>query len=270
MSTQVDGGRVEDDDGRPGERVRRARQAAGMTLADLAERLGVSKSQVSLWESGKRSLSDEWAAAIEAALGVDDGSIVEAVRWAETPASVRAQVAASADLADRLRDAARRGVSLDDLLARGELGRLVESASGNIESPRMLAARIPVINKVSAGYPAEFTDLDYPARVADAYVACPDVTDADAFAARVVGDSMAPAYREGEIVVFSPSAAVDSGCDCFVRFEDRGESTFKRVFFDDEATVRLQPLNSAYPPRTVKRVEVGGMYRAVYVMRAVG
>ena len=254
----------------PGEAVRRARQSADLTLAALADRLGVSKSQVSLWESGKRTLSGEWAASIETALGVDDGSIVEAVRWSETPAAVRSQVAASADLADRLREAARRGESLDALLARGELGRLVESASGNIEPPRTLSARIPVINKVSAGYPAEFTDLDYPASVADSYVACPDVTDPDAFAARVVGDSMAPQYREGEIVVFSPSGAVESGCDCFVRFEARGESTFKRVFFDDEATVRLQPLNSAYPPRTVKREAVGGMYRAVYVMRAVG
>jgi len=37
---------------------------------------------------------------------------------------------------------------------------------------------------VSAGYPKDFTDLNYPKGVADEYVACPDLNDAEAFAAR--------------------------------------------------------------------------------------
>ena len=92
---------------------------------------------------------------------------------------------------------------------------------------------MPVINRVSAGYPKDFTDLSYPKGVADDYVGCPDVHDPDAFAARVSGDSMTPKYREGEIVIFSPSAAAKSGDDCFVRFED-GHTTFKRVFFESD------------------------------------
>ena len=65
-----------------------------------------------------------------------------------------------------------------------------------------LALEVPLINKVAAGYPREFTDLAYPARVADEYVRCPDLDDPDAFAARVVGDSMQPNYAEGDIVIF--------------------------------------------------------------------
>ena len=137
----------------------------------------------------------------------------------------------------------------------------------------VLPTQVPLINKVIAGYPREFTDLGYPARVADEYVSVPGVSDADAFAARVVGDSMNPEYAEGDIVVFSPRADALDGSDCFVRLERDEETTFKRVYFErdgeDREVIRLQPLNSAYPPRAVLREEVAGVYAAVYVVRAV-
>ena len=134
-----------------------------------------------------------------------------------------------------------------------------------------LPFEVPLINKVKAGYPTEFTDLGYPARVADDYVRCPDLADPDAFAARVVGDSMAPDYREGDIVVFSPLRDITDGDDCFARLATGDESTFKRVYFEGEQgseRIRLQPINSRYAPRTYDREEVAGLYRAVQVMRA--
>ena len=129
---------------------------------------------------------------------------------------------------------------------------------------------IPLINRVAAGYPMEFTDLDHPARIADEYVHVPEVSDPDAFAARVVGDSMLPEYREGEIVVFSPLAPTPEGSDCFIRFERDQESTFKRIHFEADGTmIRLQPLNPAYPARVVHRESIAGMYAAVYSMRRI-
>ena len=74
----------------------------------------------------------------------------------------------------------------------------------------MTTNAVPVINRVSAGYPKDFTDLSYPRGVADEYVGCPDVHDKDAFAARVAGDSMTPKYTQGDIVIFSPAASVRS------------------------------------------------------------
>lgn len=161
--------------------------------------------------------------------------------------------------------------------------------AGGLRMMGVLPMQVPVINKVAAGYPRAFTDLGYPARVADEYVSVPDMYDADAFAARVIGDSMEPVYREGDIVVFSPMTATLDGCDCFVRFEHNDESTFKRVYFEGSAgdegvptasdgpnkpdankRIRLQPLNPAYPARVVEREQVAGLYAAVYVVRAVG
>ena len=115
-------------------------------------------------------------------------------------------------------------------------------------------------------------DLDYPARVADEYVGCPDVPDAGAFAARVVGDSMLPDYRAGDVVVFSPAAAVADGCDCFVRLEPDHESTFKRVFFEGKRAekIRLQPLNPKFAAQVVERRRVAGLYKAVWRLQRLG
>src|SRR4029079_13743306 len=138
-------------------------------------------------------------------------------------------------------------IDLDDAYMSGVLQELVDRSAGNVE--QITTNAVPVINRVSAGYPRDFTDLSYPKGIADDYVGCPDVHDKDAFAARVHGDSMSPKYREGDIVIFSPAAGTKSGDDCFVRFED-GHTTFKRVFFEKDESgrgvLRLQPRNEKY------------------------
>ena len=165
------------------------------------------------------------------------------------------------------------------------LGEKEQKLGGNVAStltfrpqdaaapPHPPAASVPLINKVAAGYPAGFTDLDYPARVGDELIIVPGYTgvhggnDPDAFAATVCGESMQPSYHEGDIVVFSPLADVVDGCDCFVRLEPDHETTFKRVFVDEQSgQIRLQPLNPKFEPKTVDREQVAGMFRAVWRM----
>jgi repressor LexA len=256
-----------------GRLIRDLRNAAGITQEALAQSINCSKAQLSLMESGQRTVSIERARQIEAALHLEHGRIVSALQWQNVPPLIRAQVeqsqAQSRELAAQMREAlARRDLK--------ELRRLTEQASSNVDAPQLLrelrerGRGIPVINKVAAGYPAEFTDLDYPASIADEYITCPDVADSDAFAARVVGDSMQPQYQEGDIVIFSPKLPTPAGADCFVRLERDSQTTFKRIYFEDDGqSIRLQPLNNSYPPRLVPREDIGGMYAAAYVMRRV-
>ena len=267
-----------------GSRIRDRRRVLGRTLQEVADAVGCGRSYLSQIETGRRERlpSRELLEKLESVLGMGSGSLVGVADWASTPDEVRARVR---DL-EQDREAARllieglRAEGVDALHGRGELARLVRRVEGadeggGVEPIGALPMRVPVINKVAAGYPTEFTDMSYPARVADDYVSVPDLYDGDAFAARVFGDSMSPRYAEGDIVVFSPGAAVKSGSDCFVRFERDAETTFKRVFFDDAETgevvtsIRLQPLNAAYPARVVDREAIAGMYAAVYVIRAV-
>ncbi len=257
-----------------GTRIRQARRRLGLTLDELAGRTGISKPYLSLIETGRVSNppADAKLRSIETALAFTPGELVSHANWQRTPSDVRRMLLAlmnrpsPEDGTPRPDPSLPAGmVDLDAAHASGVLARIVESLGGNVESVAVNA--VPIINKVSAGYPSDFTDLAYPRGHADAYAACPDVEDPDAFAARVHGDSMAPKYAPGDVVIFSPAANPRSGDDCFVRFAD-GQTTFKRVFFesDDQGVphLRLQPRNETYPPRVVAAEEVTGLYRALY------
>jgi repressor LexA len=273
-----------------GPKIRRQRRRLGFTLDDLAGRTGISKPYLSLIETGRvaNPPSDQKLRRLEEALGFNAGELVTQAHLQRTPRDVRAVLQRLIENAGTkalkhegangqhngggttcLAAAPGAPINLDDAYLTGVLQELVDRSSGNIEQLATASApgRVPVINRVSAGYPRDFTDLSYPPRVADEYVSCPGVQDADAFAARVHGDSMTPKYREGDIVIFSPAAAPKDGDDCFVRFAD-GHTTFKRVFFETseakKQVLRLQPRNEKYRPQVVPSEDVTGLYKAVY------
>jgi SOS-response transcriptional repressor LexA len=274
--------------------LRTRRRALGLSLGALAERVGCAKSYLSQIETGVRENPPrrELLEKLEAALALPQGRLTDAAAWQRTPRDVRREVESQRRAGRLLRElllGQRSTGTIDQLMASGELRRLVDRIdpagatpgatsrigvpADRILEPVALPREVPLINRVAAGYPTEFTDLGYPARVADEYVRVPDLADPDAFAARVVGDSMEPEYREGDVVVFSPASEITNGADCFARLEPDHETTFKRVFFepgpDGSERIRLQPLNSAYPPRVVARETVAGLYRAVTVMRRI-
>ena len=253
-----------------GKLIREARLRANITLESLAEQIGVSKPYLSLMETGKRPIPDEIALRIEQKMALKPGSLVAPLHWENIPLELRTRleqtVYDSQSLTEKLRKALKSRSPVR------ELRKIVEkSTPQNIENPIPLRRQIPVINKVAAGYPAEFTDLDYPVSVADEYISCPDVNDPTAFAARVCGDSMTPDYSEGDLVVFSPQLPTPDGTDCYIRLARDNESTFKRIFLENQGKqIRLQPLNNAYPPQTLAREDITGLYAAAFVMRKIG
>ena len=266
-----------------GPKLRRQRRRLGLTLDDLALRVSISKPYLSLIETGRvpNPPSDEKLSRLEKTLGFPNGELVSQAHLQRTPKDVRAMLrklmrgtenkSVEAPLSSSPQSSALSPqscpspINLDTAYLSGMLQQLAEQSSGNVEAVAINA--VPVINKVSAGYPRDFTDLSHPPRVADDYIGCPDLQDKDAFAARVHGDSMAPKYHEGDIVIFSPSAGPRNGDDCFVRFDD-GHTTFKRVFFEaDEKGVselRLQPRNEKYRPLTVAAEKITGVWKAVF------
>src|SRR5688572_321348 len=267
-----------------GPKLRKQRRRLGLTLDELAGRTGISKPYLSLIETGRvpNPPSDEKLRRLEQTLGFTPGELITQAHLFRTPRDVRAVLSkllagktSEQDFGLKTESKAKSlspgssvlgaSVDLDDAYLSGVLQDMVEKSAGNVE--QIATNAVTVINRVSAGYPEDFTDLNYPRGVADDYVGCPDVHDTDAFAARVQGDSMSPKYREGDIVIFSPAANPRNGDDCFVRFAD-GHTTFKRVFFesDDEggATIRLQPRNERYRPQIVASDQLTGVYKALF------
>jgi len=265
-----------------GAKLRRRRREVGMTLEEVAGRIGCRKGYLSMIETGRRPPPGEnIMVQLESVLGYSRGELAEVAYWESASPIVRERVLRRVNGGGgggqkmelnglKLPGFAR---DLDEMLKNGLLRQLAEKRAGNVDGPLPLTTRIPIVNKVAAGYPTHFTDLDYPARFADDYAFLPgELGDEDAFAARVVGDSMEPMYHEGDVVVFSPASGTPSGSDCFVRLEPEHDTTFKRIYFEGEdgGRIRLHPLNSEYPERVVAREEVAGMYAAVFVLRRVG
>jgi len=214
------------------------RLKAGLKQTDLAQKVGVTGSYICLLEIGKRPPpSDAVALKLEQVLNLAPKTLVKLAHYWRTPDDVK-----------RLTD-------LEEIYVKGR-------ADASPDAPAL--RHIPLINKVAAGYPADFTDLDYPVGVADRYVMVPDVTDPQAFAITVCGDSMMPRFREGDILVISPAAPVAGGDFCFVRLDVQGQTstTFKQIYFED-SSVRLVSLNASYPPQVYRREEVSGVFRAI-------
>lgn len=256
-----------------GTKLRRQRRRLGLTLDELAGRTGISKPYLSLIENGRvgNPPSDDKLRRLEQSLGFLSGELLTQAHLQRTPRDVRAmlhqlmQSSSKAAPSPATAGEASSPLNLDDAYLSGALQQLVDRSAGNIENISTNA--VPVINRVSAGYPKDFTDMAYPKGVADDYVACPEVHDKDAFAARIHGDSMQPKYRQEDIVIFSPASPPRNGEDCFVRFAN-GNTTFKRVFFESDEVgkpmIRLQPRNEKYPPQILPAEQIAGMYRAVY------
>ncbi|MDD5063705.1 MAG: XRE family transcriptional regulator [Phycisphaerae bacterium] len=243
-----------------GQIIRKKREQLHLTLDDVSAGVGFSKPYLSTIETGKvnNPPSDELLTKLEKTLEFEPGLLLHIAHMESLPPDIRQGYESAEAENQKLRQFIKNivhkktdQVQVDTFLAENEKASL---AAGRL---------IPVINKVTAGYPAEFNDLDYPAGVADDYVRCPDLHDTNAFAVRVIGDSMEPKFSEGDIVVFSPAAEVHSGDDCFIRFAMPHETTFKRVFFEPNDNVRLQPRNEKYPPMIIDGKRIDGLYRAI-------
>ena len=242
-----------------GPKIRKQRRRLGLTLDELAGRTGISKPYLSLIETSRvpNPPSDEKLRRIEQTLGFTTGELLTHAHLQRTPHDIRAMLSkllsqnkiaggyrrqCAAGIGGRGGVERRRrgggwpsaagrlaGLIWTRRMCRACCGRWWIAPGANVE--KIASNAVPVINCVSAGYPKDFTDLSYPPRVADEYVGCPELSDKDAFGARVHGDSMTPKYREGDIVIFSPALPPRNGDDCFVRFAD-GQTTFKRIFFE--------------------------------------
>jgi repressor LexA len=257
-----------------GEVIRKRRKDKDLTQDQVAAKVGISKPYLSNIETGrvKNPPTDRVIRGLERALAFAPGELRHLSDMARTPSDVAREHELLGAEVDKLRSILKKLLAPGGRKGLGGVD-LDAYAKGTPEGAgaSMVAAgpAVPIINKVVAGYPANFTDLDYPPSVAEEYVRCPDLHDSQAFGARVVGDSMEPIYHEGDIVIYTPNTPARPGDDCFVRFAEDGGTTFKRFYQDEEGTIRLQPLNSKYPAQTYPRESITGLWPAAYRVQKV-
>lgn len=106
-------------------------------------------------------------------------------------------------------------------------------------------ARVPLISWTTAGKWAEAHDQFAPGDGED-WVPTTASVGPNAFALRVVGDSMEPRIPDGAIVVIDPSRSFKHGSIVLAKRTQDQEATLKQLWYDG-AVPKLRPLNQRYP-----------------------
>jgi len=251
-----------------GQIIRDKRLQLKLTLDEVSRRVGFSKPYLSTIETGKvkNPPSDELLTRLERVMGFESGMLLHMAHIERMPSDIRGSYESREAENQKLRQYLKKLTRNKKGKGAGEVNAMLAKTRLSVKEGKSGVAPgrlVPIINRVAAGYPTDFNDLDYPVGMADDYVRCPDLHDPNAFAVRVIGDSMEPRFHQGDIVVFSPAAEVRNGDDCFIRFTQPHETTFKRVFFEADKKIRLQPRNEQYSPTIMDGKRIDGVYRAV-------
>jgi phage repressor protein C with HTH and peptisase S24 domain len=124
-------------------------------------------------------------------------------------------------------------------------------------------SHVPLIGFAEAGAGGYFDDGGFPVGKGWEEIAFPSVTDEHAYALEISGDSMKPAYRDGDIIVVSPAAPVRRGDRVVVKTRN-GEVMVKELRRKTSKSVELKSLNSEHRDRTLPMSDILWVARIVW------
>ena len=122
---------------------------------------------------------------------------------------------------------------------------------------------VPLLALAQAGSDGHFDESGFPTGKGWDEVALPSGSDEHAYALEISGDAMKPAYRDGDIVVVSPSTPIRRG-DRVVLKTSGGEVMVKELKRRTARTLELQSLNPAHADRTLDADDVAWIARIVW------
>ncbi len=123
--------------------------------------------------------------------------------------------------------------------------------------------RIPVIGCAQAGSAGYFDDAGYPTGAGWDEVVFPDVTDPNAYALVVSGDSMEPLYRDGDRIIVSPAANIRRGDRVVIKTRE-GEVMAKELVRRTAQWIELRSVNPEHPDPVLQTSDVEWLARILW------
>ena len=124
---------------------------------------------------------------------------------------------------------------------------------------------IPLLGFAQAGRDGYFDENGYPYGAEDwDGIAFPEIFDTSAYALEVSGDSMEPAYREGDYLIVSPNAPLRRGDRVVVKKTD-GEVMVKELKRQTALKIELQSLNPEHDDLSIPMSEIAWLARVLWV-----
>ena len=149
------------------------------------------------------------------------------------------------------------GESFDGFLSEG-------GAFGQPDMPDVFnAPTVPLLGFAEAGNASFFDEGGYPAGHGWDEVELPATDAAGAYALEVSGDSMLPLYRDGDVLIVSPSDEIRRGDRVVVR-TCNGEVMAKTLHRQTANLVELLSLNPDAPPRTLATRDIAWIARIIW------
>jgi phage repressor protein C with HTH and peptisase S24 domain len=122
---------------------------------------------------------------------------------------------------------------------------------------------VPLIGFAQAGHGGYFDDAGFPAGKGWDEIAFPAVNDEHAYALEISGSSMEPAYRDGTVVMVSPTSPVRRGDRVVVKTRN-GEVMAKELKRRTSKTIELRSLNPDHKERTLAVDDVQWIARIMW------
>jgi phage repressor protein C with HTH and peptisase S24 domain len=135
-------------------------------------------------------------------------------------------------------------------------GTSIEAFVGLIQGGGATPTRgVPLLGFAEAGAGGYFDDGGFPAGTGWDEIAFPGVDDTHAYALDVSGQSMEPAYRDGDVILVSPAAPIRRGDRVVVKTRD-GEVMAKELKRSTAKSIELKSLNVQHSDRTIANEDV--------------
>jgi phage repressor protein C with HTH and peptisase S24 domain len=131
------------------------------------------------------------------------------------------------------------------------------------DSGKVAISNVPLIGFAEAGAGGYFDDGGFPVGKGWEEISFPSVTDEHAYALEISGDSMKPAYRDGDVIVVSPAAPVRKGDRVVVKTKN-GEVIVKELKRKTGKSIELKSLNAEHRDRTFPMADVVWIARIVW------
>ncbi|MBN8992351.1 MAG: helix-turn-helix transcriptional regulator [Rhizobiales bacterium] len=122
---------------------------------------------------------------------------------------------------------------------------------------------IPLLGLAQAGGSGYFDDSGFPSGKGWDEVALPGANDEHAYALEISGDSMKPAYRDGDIIMVSPGTPIRRGDRVVVKMSD-GEVMVKELKRRTAKMLELASLSPPHADRTLDADDVEWIARIVW------
>ncbi len=142
---------------------------------------------------------------------------------------------------------------------------LTEFFSFSIETKMVAGAArgVPLMGFAQAGAGGFFDDAGFPVGQGWDLVELPGAAREGAYALKVQGESMAPLYRNGDVLIVEPGATVRRGDRVVVKTVG-GEVMAKVLQRRSAAVVELASLNPEHPQRSFAPAEIEWIARIVW------